>query len=154
MPRDEESEKERLEMEATRRLQGAQYGKAYTAMVKAIIDHAETITLEQWTTWTTAFMHREETAESFNRAIAFCRQNPKYTLPVGRSFEVSLDMLPGKSQSFVEAWLTYVSVDAKVMFLEKLKDQIGYYAFLLEVSGTEQRAERRRTTPVEELGMA
>lgn len=154
MPFDEQEQKERVEYEKTRRLQGAMYGKAYCAMVHAVMTEPEGIELEQWTRWVSVFMHREETAESFNRAIAFCRQNQQYTLPVGRTMEVKVPMLPGKSQYFIEAWLTYASVDAKVMFIEKLKDLIGYYAFLLEVAEIEQKPERRKVTPLEELGMA
>ena len=155
MPWDEEMANAQAQQVELKKLQGAILGAAFGEMIKRVSDHPEEISLAEWTELADKWLQREETVESFNRAIGFCRSNPVFYLPVGDPenpvLTVEEEMMPGRSRSFVEAFLTYVAVDIKVMFLEKTKDQVGYFAFLL--AGRKVEREHRRVTPSEELGM-
>ena len=148
---EEEQRDQRAELERTKRLLGSMLGEAYQEMIKRVINHAEEITLAEWTELIGKWLQRPETVESFNRAIAFARTNPVLEVPVGKHEIVKVPMNPGSSRSFIEAFLTFVAVDLKVLWLDKMKDQLGYYAFLL--AGRKPKRERRRVTPMEELGL-
>jgi len=97
---------------------GAKIGEFYDETITRIVVGEEDIPIEEWHLLVSKLMHREETTQAFLEVLDHCKEHPEQVLP------------PSKSHVFKRAFITYLGVDAKVLFLEKLRDPILYAEFM------------------------
>ncbi len=130
----DDDDESRGDSKALSRLQGTMIGEAYDELIQRILSD-ETIPLLEWYIIVGHWMQRTETAELFTALLDRCKQT---------------EINPSDSEIFKRHFIRILNVDIRVLFLEKLRDPVGYFSFML--------ANRRpivlsRVEPLRSLGL-
>lgn len=130
-----------------RRLQGTILGEQYEELVYRILGSAPEIELEEWFVYVAKWLHRNETREAFMTILQWFRSNPTWKMRGG----VEKSNKPGESQVFVNTFLKFLAVDQAVLMLDKLRDPVAYFAFI--IASKRRREELRVAIGVRDIGV-
>lgn len=118
-----------------RRRDGKIVGEAYAELVERIENAADDIDFAEWKYLIGIWMQRPDTVQGFHDLVDYSKMS---------------GFNPSESNEFKRAFIKYVAVDLKVMFLDKLRDPIAYLAFMTAIR---KPTAMHRVDPLEVLGL-